>query len=265
MGIEVKVNQLSVNAPEYKDRWYHKKQAGPEILKRVDLEISSDTHSFTALRGPSGSGKSTLLLAMLGGLPGGAKRPAEGTVEWDGQNVFDRRIKEQVLGRVGFVPQTVLPIGGLTVGEQVSLPSSSNNSGPRVPQKKLNARIAGTLEQVGLEKKPSDTNEGMSAGELRKLAIASALFGRHVELLLLDEPTAGLDEASKGEINQLLASIHDEGTPIFLVTHEETSATQTLWLHHNQIQEHSPAGDIEDSTFTLRPDYMQTHGDIRNA
>ncbi|MFV8132961.1 ABC transporter ATP-binding protein [Streptomyces syringium] len=186
----VRVTDLAVHLP-----------GGPELLAPTTLTLRRGRVS--ALTGPSGSGKTTLLRAVIGDLPGGA-RIASGTVEVLGHDVFALpadRLRHLRRHRVAYVGQD---------------PGSALN--PRMRVRRLVAETAvdpsprAVLDLLAECRLPTGTGltdrrpGTLSGGQQRRVALARAL-AREPEVLLLDEPTAGLDTALRDEIADLLCRL----------------------------------------------------------
>jgi len=200
-------------------------------LQDVDLEVKDG--EFLALIGPTGSGKSTLVQHFNGLL-----RPTRGRVAVDGVDLSDRRVNlRQVRQRVGLVFQ--YPEQQLfeeTVRADVAF-------GPRnlgFPPDEVERRVRQALEMVGLDLGILDRSPfELSGGEMRRVAIAGVLaMGPRV--LVLDEPTAGLDPGGREEILARLRSLHrDYGLTVVLVSHqmEEVArlATRVVVLHRGRV------------------------------
>jgi len=173
------------------------------VLTGVDLEVGAG--EFWFLIGPNGSGKTTLLRAILGML-----EPRAGSLELRP----DLASRE----RVGFVPQrcVVNPSLRTTVREFVSL----GLVGTRVrgPERGRNLRWA--LERVGLAGREDADHGSLSGGQHQRALVARALV-RRPELLVLDEPTAGLDVVTEDAFLHTLSDLNrDEGVTLLFVTHE---------------------------------------------
>ncbi len=167
-------------------------------LAGVDLTIRSG--EMLGLLGPNGAGKSTVINLLLG-----LRRPHEGVVELFGGSPQDPAMRR----RLGATPQeTALP-GNLRVGEVVRW--VAGHFPDPVPTDELLARfgLGGLLRrQTG----------GLSGGQRRKLSVALALVGRP-ELVLLDEPTTGLDVDARHELWQALREVHEAGTAVLITSH----------------------------------------------
>lgn len=202
---------------------------GMRVLNEVSVDIPPAT--YVAIKGSTGSGKTTLLGAIIGLLPENQQLPSSGTVTWNNIDIYSlkERDREALRRRTGFVPQAFPPNRGMTLAEQVVINHKLNNLhvGKRA--------ITGAFESVGLDKHPDSPALGLSGGETRKLALASAILNPNIEWLFCDEPAAGTDEKSNGEINALLDGINATGIGIILITHEETTASRAITLAEGQI------------------------------
>jgi putative ABC transport system ATP-binding protein len=189
-------------------------QSGDETLralKGVDLTIRPG--EFVAVVGPSGSGKSTLLNVL-----GLLDVPTHGTVELDGTDVADLSIAERTRLRretVGFVFQSFHLLPTLTATENVMLPrlAGRDTSGAFDRADRL-------LESVGLADRTDHYPDQLSGGQRQRVAVARSLVN-DPRLLLADEPTGNLDQATGRQVLDQFAAIADEGVAIVAVTHDE--------------------------------------------
>lgn len=191
--------------------------AEPPLVEIRDLEVARDGRraihgvsldvapaSIHLLVGPNGAGKSSLLGALLG------------LVEFGGTIRFHWRASE----RIGYVPQSfavdrTLP---LTVGEFLAL------SRQRLPvalgvSKRTRARVETLLERVGLRGFGRRLLGALSGGEQQKVLLANALDPTP-ELLLLDEPSSGLDETSVRQFEEVVVDLQRTGTSVLMVSHD---------------------------------------------
>lgn len=191
--------------------------AGKRAVVVLDsLELQLERGERLAVMGASGSGKSTLL-----NLAAGLDRPNAGRIELLGQNLDS--ITEPALTRfrarnVGLVFQDFNLIDSLSARENITLPLWLNGYGSETPELR---RLAETLGITGLlERMP----EQLSGGEKQRVAIARALI-HGPELLLADEPTGSLDEASAGRVLALFDRVTAErGCALILATHNPQAA-----------------------------------------
>ncbi len=183
-----------------------------EALRGVSLEVADG--DFVAIVGPSGSGKSTLMNVL-----GCLDAASGGYYALDGEDVT--RLGSDGLARVrsrkiGFVFQNFNLLPRLTALENAALPLMYLG----VPLRERRERAEQALRNVGLYHRRNHLPAEMSGGQQQRVAIARALITRP-PLLLADEPTGNLDSASGGEILRFVESLHEGGTTIVLITHDE--------------------------------------------
>ncbi|MEE8435362.1 MAG: ABC transporter ATP-binding protein [bacterium] len=179
---------------------------GRRALQDISFEVWSGERF--ALLGPNGSGKSTLLRILSTLL-----RPSSGTAEVDGLDTTAH--PGAVRNRLGVVFQTPGLDGKLSVAENLRFQGYLFGLSGR----KLAARVDEVLERFGLESRRRDMVETLSGGLKRRAELAKALLHRPA-LLLLDEPSTGLDPAARRNFWDTLDQLHDEGgLTIVLTTH----------------------------------------------
>jgi lipoprotein-releasing system ATP-binding protein len=188
------------------------------VLSDVSFALSAG--DAAAITGPSGSGKSSLLY-MLGAL----EPPSQGTITLDGQNPFDLAASALADFRntaIGFVFQDHCLLPQCTVLETVLVPTlvaRKNGSDDA-------ARARACLEQVGLAERLEHRPGELSGGEKQRVAIARALV-RQPRVVLCDEPTGNLDQASASTVATMLLDLHARQKNILIVvTHSERLAAQ---------------------------------------
>lgn len=171
-----------------------------------DVSLSIRRGEFVTIIGESGSGKSTLL-NMLGAID----FPSSGKIIVNGRDITKFKEKELTQYRkneVGFVYQFFYLVTDITALQNVMLVNGYKH---KEQAEKL-------LDKVGLLEKKDKFPRQLSGGQQQRVAIARAL-NKEGGLLLLDEPTGALDEASGIKILELIQKVHDEGKTIILVTH----------------------------------------------
>ena len=193
--------------------------AGPVTAVRdVTLSIAPGEH--TAIKGPSGCGKSTLL-HMLGCVD----TPSSGALLFDGRDVSslgDRARSLLRLKHIGFVFQRFFLLPMLTAAENVELPQAEAG----VSRAERRERTGALLDYVGLAPRADHRPSQLSGGEMQRVAIARALANRP-RLLLADEPTGELDQATGEQIASLLDRVNADGTALVIVTHDPALAERS--------------------------------------
>ncbi|HNU35840.1 MAG TPA: ABC transporter ATP-binding protein [Methanomassiliicoccales archaeon] len=181
------------------------------VLKDLDLEMEKG--EMVMIMGPSGSGKTTLMNSL-----GGIEMPDRGTISLDGTAVTSLDPKELNRYRremVGMVFQFYNLIPTLTAQENVMLALE----GRKLPRREVRERAQRQLELVGLKGKADRFPQELSAGEQQRVALARALV-KEPALVLADEPTGNLDEASEAMVLDLLLKARKElGTTFVVVSH----------------------------------------------
>lgn len=189
------------------------------VLDSVDLAVEKG--EFVALVGANGSGKSTLLRVLLG-----LERPGAGTVRLFG--VDPRRLGER--WRIGYVPQRAVLTSSLpaTVEEIVAAGRLARRGWARRLRSEDREEIDHALESVALIDRRRDAAGSLSGGQQQRALIAKALVSRP-ELLILDEPVAGVDLDSQARFrDSLVHLVNDHGAAVLLVSHELGAVAEDL-------------------------------------
>jgi ABC-2 type transport system ATP-binding protein len=187
-------------------------ETGTEALRGVSLEIGAG--EFFGLLGPNGAGKSTLIHCATG-----LAQPTSGAIRVFGHDAITDY--EQARLAVGLAPQELNLDWFLTVEE--SLDYHAGYFG--MPRRERRERAAELLEAFSLYGKRKERTRTLSGGMKRRLILARALMHRP-RLLILDEPTAGVDIELRLELWHYVQRINDEGTTILLTTHYLEEAEQ---------------------------------------
>ena len=185
-------------------------------LQSVSLSIAEG--EFVAVMGPSGSGKSTLLTIL-----GAMNPPTQGQILIDNIDVYRLRPEQQADFRheyVGFVFQQLQLLPYLTAIENVLLALAI----ARMPKTKKLARAREALVRVGLQGKEDRLPYQLSGGEQGRVAVARAIVNQP-PLLLADEPTGNLDQATGAQVLELLRDLNRSGQTVIMVTHDPQAAT----------------------------------------
>ncbi len=175
--------------------------ATSEKLVLEDISFKSNNQQPIIISGPSGSGK-TSLIEIISGL----SAPNKGSILWNGQLLKERK-RRSICGVVFQFPERHFI--GLTVSQEL-----------KVGHQRISGELqSNILNKVGLDNiNNKDSPEKLSGGQQRRLAIAVQLI-RNPEILLLDEPTAGLDWSVRDEIIQLIKTLSKEQL-LIIITHE---------------------------------------------
>ncbi len=183
---------------------------GQPVLNDVSIDL--DAGQFVALMGANGTGKTTLVRTLLG-----LQRPSTGRA-W----LFDAPVPSfKSWRRVSYVPQRLLAAGAvpLSVEEAVRSALTTGPSRLRPLTRAQRARVSEALEQVGMATRAKDRLEDLSGGQQRRVMIARALT-TDADLLIMDEPTAGVDAGEQTRLAGHIATLHARGAAIVLITHD---------------------------------------------
>ena len=190
-----------------------------QVLEQVDLQVRAG--EFVALVGPNGSGKSTLLKVLLGTLP-----PQGGTVRLFGAP--PARFGDR--SRIGYVPQRPVLDSEVpaTVEEIVAAGRLARRGWWRPLRREDREEVAHALASVGLDDLSGRPLNELSGGQQQRAFIARA-FASEPDLLLLDEPIAGIDAVSQRRFRDSVTHlIHEHGAGVLLVSHELSAVAQEL-------------------------------------
>lgn len=188
-----------------------------QAFKAVDgIDLTIEQGQIYGLLGPNGAGKSTLI-----GMISGSVRPdaSTGDISIFGHSVL--RDKEAAKRLLGIVPQEVVVEPAFTVEEVLYYFSGMYG----VPVRERKSRIENALESLGLSDKMGERARFLSGGMKRRLMIAKAIL-HQPKLLILDEPTAGVDVSLRQRIWELVREMHRQGTTIIFTTHYLEEAEQ---------------------------------------
>ncbi len=198
-----------------------------------DVSFAVPRAGFCAILGPNGAGKTTLIALLTQLLA-----PQAGTIEILGADV--RRQPVEALARLGVVFQTRALDLDLTVMENLSYQGALRGMSGTL----IKSRAHADLERFGLSDRADTVLRRLSGGQIRRVEIVRALLHRP-SLLLLDEPTVGLDPASRRDIHAHVLSLRDEGVASVWCTHlfdEVVPDSQLLILDHGRVL----ANDVTD-------------------
>jgi phospholipid/cholesterol/gamma-HCH transport system ATP-binding protein len=228
---------------------------GHKVLDDISLDIPDGT-GFCLL-GRSGTGKSVTLKHIIGLL-----QPDTGHVYVRGKDVgaLKGRALAEVRRSMGFLFQNAALFDSISVGENVAFPMRRHTDWP---DSKIREVARAKLADVGLEqdydKMPGDLSGGMKkrAGLARAMALDPGI-------LLVDEPSAGLDPITSNEIDELLIGLKKKGTTLVVVTHNIPSARhlgdELAMLHEGRIIAHGTAEELDRSENDMVRAFMRSEG-----
>jgi macrolide transport system ATP-binding/permease protein len=199
-------------------------QLGEQTICALDgVTFQIQQGEYVAIMGHSGSGKSTLM-HILGLLDS----PTSGSLSFNGQNIEGLSQEQQALLRrdvIGFIFQKFHLLAKDSALENVMLPAFYRRF---FHQKE---RALSLLSKVGLGGRAEQVPSKMSGGQQQRVAIARSLMNQP-QVILADEPTGNLDEASEKQVLEILRQLHQDGMTIIVVTHDETVASHANRVIH---------------------------------
>lgn len=178
---------------------------GKVVISRLTFEV---TPGVLGLLGPNGAGKTTLLRTLATILP-----PLSGSLVFAGEPVVSESSARRARRHIGFLPQTFGYFAGFTVYDFVRYCAWLRD----VPAKASHRATVTSIEKVGLAERSGDKLKTLSGGMIRRVGIAQAIVG-NARLLLLDEPTAGLDPAQRLEFRNIIRGLGND-IAVVLSTH----------------------------------------------
>jgi phospholipid/cholesterol/gamma-HCH transport system ATP-binding protein len=220
------------------------------------LSLSVNRGETLAVLGRSGTGKSVLLRIIIG-----LETPDSGSVRIQGQDIAGLGMDQMgaIRMKMGFLFQHAALYDSLTVGENVAFPLEHHRRD--LSKQERDERVMQLLAEVGMEraidKMPSDISGGMQkrVGLARALALAP-------EILLLDEPTAGLDPISSGEIDDLILKLqHEHQMASIVVTHDlhsaRTIANRLALLDRGRVVVQGEFEDLQQSDIGFVKEFLK--------
>lgn len=187
------------------------------VLNRVDVHVRPG--EFVAVMGPSGSGKSTLLFVLSG-----TDRPTEGEVLFEGvplSSLSNNRLSDVRRTKMGFVFQKPTLLRNLNILDNILLPHIAD----KTDRSALKEKARTLMEKTGIGGLEDRDITEVSGGQLQRAGLCRALLG-DPRIVFADEPTGALNTQASEAIMDLLESVHETGTAVFLVTHDPKVAAR---------------------------------------
>ena len=215
-----------------------------QVLRGINLEVSRGEN--VVVLGRSGTGKSVLIKIICGLLT-----QDEGSVIVLGQDVknINRKQLEELRLKVGFSFQMSALYDSMTVGENIAFPLKRNFK--NLSKKEVDDRVDSVLNSVSLLKSKDQFPAELSGGQKKRIGIARTLVLRP-EVMLYDEPTAGLDPISSIEINALIKNIKEEfSVSSIIITHDlvcaKTTGDRLVMMFDGVVQKQGTFDEVFDS------------------
>jgi energy-coupling factor transport system ATP-binding protein len=224
-----------------------------EVLRDIDLAVAPG--ELVALMGRNGSGKTTLLRSIMG-----FHRPASGKIAIDGREINGLDPAE-IACDVGFVPQNPTALlFSETVEEELAFTLKKHPKGNTVGANHVSELLASLDLEHLRDRQPRD----LSVGERERTALAAILVA-NPRILLLDEPTRGMDYRRKAALGSLLKRLVQEGVAIMLATHDvelvAAVANRVVLLGEGEIVADGPAREVLSGSLTFATQINKLYGD----
>jgi len=187
---------------------------GVKALQNVDLSVQPG--EIHAICGENGAGKSTLMKVLSGVYPHGAY---DGTIVYDGKEMAFRSINDSEAEGIVIIHQELALIPHLSVAENMFLGNERRAGTGLIDWNQANAEAAALMERVGLEENPVSLVGTLGVGKQQLIEIAKAL-SKNVRLLILDEPTAALNDRDSEHLLDLLRTLQQNGITSIIISHK---------------------------------------------
>ena len=247
--MKVKDNQFVIRLEQVSKSFGNKR-----VLDQVSFRVARG--SAFCILGRSGTGKSVTLKLMIGLI-----RPEQGKIFIADQEItgLESRVLPPVRKAVGFLFQSAALFDSISVGENVAFPLRRHTN---KSEKEIQEYAHKKLEQVGLENEYDRLPADLSGGMRKRAALARAL-ALDPPILLVDEPSAGLDPITSAEIDNLLLRLNSEkDTTLVVVTHNIPSARrigdELLVLHEGHIIAQGTANELDQSEHKVVREFMRS-------
>ena len=206
-----------------------------DILQDISLTVAD--HKFVVITGPNGGGKTTLAKAIMG-----IVEPTGGQILWNGQDVTHMSITERAKLGISYGFQQPPRLKGLTVRDLLTIASGD--------EKLTKDKCCQYLTRVGLcanDYLDREVDVSLSGGEVKRIEIASIL-ARNSQLMIFDEPEAGIDLWSFARLTETFEQIHRQGTAtMIIISHQEriiSLADEVIVVGDGSIRHRGSAAEI---------------------
>lgn len=234
----------------------HVSKAFGDLRVLDDVSLSVPAGRAVCILGRSGTGKSVTLKHIVGLLA-----PDSGQVLVEGEDITPLTGADlaRVRKRIGLLFQNAALFDSISVGENVAFPLRRHT---RMTDEEIRARAQDLLNQVGLDREYDKMPADLSGGMKKRAGLARALVMKP-PIVLADEPSAGLDPITAGEIDALLVALNDRAeTTLIVVTHNIPSARvigdELVFLHEGRILARGDAASLDRSDIPLVRQFMSS-------
>lgn len=249
-------NQKNLSEPAIRLQHLHKAFGQQVVLRDVSLCVPRG--KTLMVLGRSGTGKSVLLKLLIG-----LQKPDDGVIEINEQSITSLPLKElnETRKKIGFLFQNAALYDSLTVAENVAFPLQRHT---RLSGLEQEQRVRELLARVGMEEAMEKRPANISGGMKKRVGLARAL-ALDPEIMLLDEPNAGLDPITAAEIDELIRDLQQErGITSVIVTHDmrsvQTVADRVALLNKGRIVVEGTPDELAHSDDPFVVNFMQGKG-----
>ena len=222
---------------ELKHISYTVREDGNELGILNDISLTIDDHKLVVFTGPNGGGKTTLAKIIMG-----LVKPTSGQILWNGQDITDLGITERARLGISYGFQQPPRFKGLTVRNLLTLASGDD--------KLSKDKCCQYLTRVGLcanDYLDREVDVSLSGGEVKRIEIAT-LLARNADLMIFDEPEAGIDLWSFARLTETFEQIHSQGSAtMIIISHQEriiSLADEVVVVGGGEIRHRGEARDI---------------------
>ena len=222
---------------ELKHISYAVREGDSELGILNDISLTIDDHRLVVFTGPNGGGKTTLAKIIMG-----LVKPTGGQILWNGQDITDLGITERARLGISYGFQQPPRFKGLTVRNLLTIASGN--------EKLSKDQCCQYLTRVGLcanDYLDREVDVSLSGGEVKRIEIAT-LLARNAELMIFDEPEAGIDLWSFARLTETFQQIHDQGrATMVIISHQEriiSLADEVVVVGGGEIRHRGSANDI---------------------